>query len=155
MIGMVQGAAVALALFALYLLFAGEVSAVEIGAGLVCAGAGTALAVGLDVVAVRRFGPAFRLGAVLRPLAALLVETFVVGRELVRAAAGGAARGALSVQPFDPGGDDPRSATRRALTLLGISLAPRSFAIRGERGDGLLLHNLPAKPAAKEREWPA
>ena len=144
------------ALAGLYLFLAGSVDAVEIAAALVCAGLGTTLAVALEIVAKRNFEPRPPLRAVLRPFAALLPETAVVGRELVSAAVTGTTRqrGDFIRQPFEPGADDARSAGRRALTVIGVSLAPRTFVVRGELSDALLLHGLPPKPISSDRRWP-
>ncbi len=153
----VWGVAVFVVLSGLYLFLAGTVDAVEIIAMVVCAAAGTALAVALETVAKRNYAPLPPPKAILRPFAALLPELLVVGRELVAVALHGAAaqRGTFVRQPFEPGADDTRSSGRRALTIIGISLAPRTFAIRGERTDTLLLHGLPPKPASRDTAWPA
>ena len=149
--------ATAVGLFGLYLFLAGDVSLVEIVAGLICAGTGNGLALALDRVAKRHFGPPVRLRAVLRPLAALIPETLVVGRDLLVVALWGTEgqRGAFLLQPFDPGVDDRASATWRALSVLGVSLAPRTFVIRGERDTTLLLHGFPPKVPSPDAEWPA
>ena len=62
-------------------------------------------------------------------------DTFVVYRIILRRLAGGAvADGYLDV-PFDPGGDDPRSAGRRALAIAAVSTSPNEIvlAIDAER----------------------
>lgn len=66
--------------------------------------------------------------------------------------------GAFRVIRFEPGGDDARSAARRALVVAGVSLPPNSFvvAIDAERGR-LLIHHLvpPARsPGGPGVEWP-
>ena len=141
----------------LYLFLAGTVDAVELTAMAVCAGAGTALALALETVAKRNYAPLPPPKAVVRPLLALIPELFIVGRELAAAVAAGPNRhrGDFSRQPFVPGGADPRSAARRALTIIGVSLAPRTFVVRGELSDHLLTHGLPPKPVSADREWPA
>ena len=78
--GMVRATAVAVALFGLYLLFAGTLGTVEVVAGLLGAAAGTALALALHRSAARHFAGAIPLRAVLRPLASLVTDTPVVGR---------------------------------------------------------------------------
>ena len=141
--------------FALYLFLAGTVDTVEMTAGFVCAGAGTALAIGLRRVAHRRlaFGPP-PARAILRPIAALIPETLSVGRQLVAAIfAGTDQRGAFVRQSFDPGADDRRSTGRRAIAVIGGSLAPGSFVIRGDRSETMILHALPSKPPSPDPRW--
>ena len=141
-----------------YLFLAGDDSTVELVAMAVCATLGTALAVALSLVPEKHFAlrPAPR--AILRPLAALLPELLAVGRELADVSIGGASRhrGAFVHQPFDFGSDTPREAGRRAVTLIGVSLAPRGFVVRGEQADGkVLLHGFPPKPVSSDTKWPA
>ena len=147
-----------LVLAGVYLLLAGSFDTVEAIAMLVCTVLGTALVVGQSVVANEHvtLRPAPR--AILGPLAALLPELYAVGRQLFDVAIHGASRhrGDYVHQPFDFGTDDPREAGRRAVTLIGVSLAPRSFVIRGERANGtVLLHGFPPKPMSPDRRWPA
>ena len=140
-----------------YLFLAGSIDAVEITAMVACAGLGTALAVALETVAKRNYLPLPPPKAIAKPLLALLPELLVVGSELVVAIATGPTRqrGAFSQQPFEPGDDAPRSAARRALTVIGVSLAPRTFVVRGELSDHLLTHGLPPKPPSSDHAWPA
>ncbi len=141
-----------------YLFLAGSGGTVEYIAMLFCCTLGTALAVGVSLVAREHFAlrPAPR--AVLKPIAALLPDFFGVVRELVDVALHGAGRhrGDYVHQPFDFGANSPREAGRRAVTTIGVSLAPRTFVVRGERADGtLLLHGFPPKPVSPDRQWPA
>ena len=139
-----------------YILLAGAVGVFELVAGIVCATSGTALAVGLSRIACRRFvgWPAPR--AIWRPLGALAPETLAVGRQLVAAIFTNKAQwGAYLLQPFDPGGDDAVSRARRAVVVVGVSLAPGSFVIRGDRTDAMILHTLPPKESAlSDPMWP-
>ncbi len=141
-----------------YLFLAGSADTVELIAMLVCCTLGVALAVGLSLVAQEHFTlrPAPR--AILKPLGALLPDFYAVGRGLVAVAIRGAERhhGDYVHQPFDFGTDTPREAGRRAVTTIGVSLAPRTFLVRGNRPDGtLLLHGFPAKPVSPDERWPA
>lgn len=147
-----------LVLAGFYLLLAGSADTVEIIGMLVCCTLGTALAVGLSLVAHEHFAlrPAPR--AILRPLAAAIPEFLTVGRELIAVAIHGAGRhrGDYIHQPYDFGAATPRDAGRRAVTTIGVSLAPRTFLVRGDRGAGtLLLHGFPPKPASDDTRWPA
>ena len=66
--------------------------------------------------------------------------------------------GVFRAVPFDPGGDDPRSAARRALVIAGISAAPNSVVVDVDRAGGtVLLHQLIPTlepPGGGDREWP-
>lgn len=139
-----------------YLFLAGTFDAVEVTAGLVCALAATVLSGGLDAVASRRFSFAPPVKAIWRPIASLIPEMLTVGRELLLVALQGAKgeHGGFIDQPFEPGGDDPASHGRRALAILGVSLAPRTFVIRGEPDTVLLLHGFPPKPPSSDARWP-
>ena len=146
------------ALAGLYLLLSGNVSLVEAAAAAVCATCATSLALAVSRFTDRRIELRAPVGAILRPVAALLPEFLTVARELALVAVrgGGRHRGDFQSQPFDAGGDDPRSAARReALTIIGVSMTPRSFVVRGERADALLVHGLPPKSPSSDIAWPA
>ena len=67
------------------------------------------------------------------------------------------ARGRFIALPFDPGGSDGRSASRRVAVIYGSSITPNSVPIFIDRERGLLvLHQLKARqePGAGDREWP-
>ena len=147
-----------LVLAGFYLSFAGDVGMVEIIAMVICCSLGTALAVGLSLVAREHFMLRPPPRAILRPLAALLPEFLAVGRALILVAVRGdrGNRGGWVHQPFDFGAAAPREAGRRAVTTIGVSLTPRTFVVRGERETGsLLLHGFPAKAASSDERWPA
>ena len=141
----------------IYLFLAGTVDAVELTAMAICAAAGTTLTVALATVAKRTYVPVPAPKAIALPVLALIPELFTVGRELVAAIVVGPTRqrGGFMRQPFEPGGDEPRAAARRALTVIGISLAPGTFVVRGELSDHLLTHGLPPKAPSPDRTWPA
>ena len=146
-----------LVLLGCYLFFAGEVSTVEVIAGIVTAAAATVLSVALVVVAKRHFRLAPPAKAILHPLATLFLEFYKVGKRLVTVALQGASgqQGGFVRQPFEPGGDDALSSGRRAAVIIGLSLAPASFVIRGERDEALLLHGWPEQPPSRDTAWPA
>ena len=144
--------------FGFYLFLAGKLDAVEVTAGLVCATAALVITMGMNHVAERHY--AFRppLRALLNPFAALVPEAVAVGRVLVAVIITGIERqrGDFMTQPFEAGdGHEAATRGRRALSVLGISLAPRTFVVRGEAGGSLLLHGLPAQPVSPNRRWPA
>lgn len=141
-----------------YLFLAGSIGTVEVIAMLVCCTLGAALALGLSLVAREHFivRPAPR--AIFRPLVALVPEFFTLGRELMSIAIHGAGRhqGGYVHQRYAFGAATPREAGRRAITTIGVSLAPRTFLVRANRADGtLLLHGLPPKPTSSDEQWPA
>lgn len=141
----------------LYLLLAGSIDAVEATAASIGAVAGTALAVSLSLVSHQRFAWTVPGRAIVRPLAALAPDAWSVGRTLLTIILRGSRphEGDFARQSFDPGQDDAASATRRAVVVLGMSLAPRSYVVRGERTDELLLHSLPRKAPSADIHWPA
>ena len=154
---LIQTIVVFAGLTGLILFFAGEVSTFEVIAALLCAAAGTSLAIALRRVAKKRFVVSFAPRILWKPLAALIPEYVAVGRQLLDVAFRGTSRqrGDFTHQPFEFGGDDATSNTRRALTVLGVSLAPRTFVVRGETDASLLLHSLPPKPPSSDTRWPA
>jgi multisubunit Na+/H+ antiporter MnhE subunit len=143
----------------LYLLFAGTLNAQEIAAGLVAA----AIAATGVTAAGRSEEPWAYRWSWLRKLLRLLWE---VPRDAVRVSRAAwravvlrqPIEGRFEVVPFEPGGDDPHSATRRALVTIGISLPPNSFVIDIDRQhSSILVHKLvPAPPGAgqRDKEWP-
>lgn len=134
--------ATALALAALYLLFAGSVGLNE---GIACV-----ISAGLGTVWARRAGrigdPTFRprprmLRPVARAVASLPLETLRTGRDLTRAILGGRG-GAIEARPVGtisrhPASDtSPEAQADRAIGVFAASLAPRSYVLRldGEGG---------------------
>ena len=62
---------------------------------------------------------------------------------------------AVAAQPFQPGGDDPDAAARRALVILGSSLAPNGFVVALPRdGHALCLHRLANAAPRRDARWP-
>jgi multicomponent K+:H+ antiporter subunit E/multicomponent Na+:H+ antiporter subunit E len=136
-------------LLGLYLLFVGELSVAELAVGAGVAALGVVAwevvweeGLGRAIADVRLFALARYLLAqtvtdtwrVLKVLALWLLERRPAPSE-VRAV------------PFDPGGDDARSATRRALAVAYTSVTPNSIVLDVDRKKGvLLLHQIhPAK----------
>lgn len=144
------------AAFGLYLLFAGQPSGSELGAGAVLA----TLATGWSVL-VRRCGSGSFRGrrAHWRPLLAglrkLLPATLRTGLVLARVATRGGSPGRPMLQPFARGDrDDPRDRARRATALLVASLAPDSFVLRAapERSE-VLLHAIVPPGGDPDPRW--
>ncbi len=66
-------------------------------------------------------------------------------------------RGQFLHVPFDPGGEDPASAGRRALVVGGLSVTPNAIAVQVEpHKRRLLVHQLAPAPAPGkgDRQWP-
>ena len=140
----------------LYLVCAGTVDVVEGTFAVVCGGLAAALSYLMARTTKRDFVASIRPKAILHPLASILPDFLALGRQLITAIVEGSdrQRGAFVRQPFEPGGSDARSRTRRAATIIGVSLAPRTFVVRGEDSDELLLHSLPEKAASPDQAWP-
>lgn len=141
-----------------YLFLAGSADGVELSGMAICAALGVALALGLSINAKAPIALRPPPRAILKPLAALMPELVAVGRRLVAVAVTGTDRheGGFAQQPFEFGDATPREAGRRAVTLIGVSLAPRTFVVRGHREDSaVLLHGFPPKAVSPDTRWPA
>ncbi|MFC0410135.1 hypothetical protein [Roseomonas elaeocarpi] len=145
-----------LGLALLYLAFVGQPTWQEAAAALI----GAALFAGFSLAQRQTAPQPFRfslppLHAAVSLLGALGRETATVGLALLRAVIGRPVRGEVTTQPFEPGGPDARDAARRALVILGLSLAPNGFVLddTGE-AEGLPLHRLAPQPVAADRRWP-
>ena len=142
----------------LYLLLAGQLSSTEL---LTAAIVGVALTLLALVLRSRRDRPLLLpwppARAMLHPFASLFLDSGRVGLVLLRAVlrrpAGVA--GTISQQPFRRGGRDPRDGARRALVILGTSLAPNGFVLDlPEDKDNLLMHRLAPVAPDRDKEWP-
>lgn len=141
-----------------YFLFAGQVSATEIVAGVPSSAAVGCFAVVLHRTQSRRFrlqGPWWRILGL--PLAAVFPDAARVGRVLLRAVRRRpfGAVGVVAPQAFRPGGDDPAAASRRGLVTLGCSLAPNGYVLEIQQAaKTLLLHRLAPVPPNPDTDWP-
>jgi multisubunit Na+/H+ antiporter MnhE subunit len=141
-------------LAAFYLLLAGQVSPAEAGAAVLAAAAAAALA-----RSIRR-GARRQLQLLHVPLRVLGRAAWALVRDTGRVAIVLLARpgGRAITEEFDAGGQDPRSAGRRALVTLTGSLAPNSFVLALEPRR-ILMHCLSPQPSQEgqggDREWPA
>ena len=104
-------------------------------AALAAVGAVSALAVCGDRYAVR---PSALL-ALPKLVWSVVRDTFVVSGALVRVLLGRAPEDRFEEIPFDPGGDDARSAASRALTVASTSAAPNSIVVDVDSERGVLL----------------
>jgi multisubunit Na+/H+ antiporter MnhE subunit len=84
----------------------------------------------------------------------VLSDSVLLGRVLFRhALRREVASGAFRALGFDPGGDDARSATRRALVIAAISLTPNTIVVGIDRNERLILvHQLAPSRDASARD---
>ncbi len=142
--------------FALYLLFAGQASRAELCAGALVAITGAALALYIRTARHRPMRLAAPWMLLARRVAtALGRDTLTVGGALARAVAGRKLRGITQRQDFEPGGETPQAAGRRALVVWAGSVAPNGFVWQVGDGSGdLLVHRLVPVPASEDKSWP-
>jgi len=123
-------------LFGLWVALVGTKAWLELVAGACAAAIGTA---SLEVVRSQgvlafRFHARWLLEAG-RPLARIVPDFVVLTLALVRRRPGGAFRAV----PFEPGGDTPLGAGRRAFVTVAGSLAPNTLVVDVDRERNLLL----------------
>jgi multisubunit Na+/H+ antiporter MnhE subunit len=129
-----------LACAAIEALLIGKIDPQETPVGVVIAAVAAVVAVSALAVCGDRYAPRFSAVAALPKLAVSVVrDTFVVSGALVRVLRGRAPADRLEEIPFDPGGDDARSAAARALTVASTSAAPNSIVVDVDRERGVLL----------------
>lgn len=133
----------------------------ELVSACIAAALGAVLAAGLTSFSSERFAARWdwlRIFARRLPLAILQESWLLLGPMLWKAAFDRAhARGRFIALPFDAGGSDGHSASRRIAVIYGSSITPNSVPIFIDREHGLLvLHQLKARqePGAGDREWP-
>lgn len=141
-----------LPLFGLWLLFVDTLAAEEAVLGAL--GAAVA-ATAADVVRAQdlvRFRMRARWLAGLAELPKLLVTdswllAVALWRQLLRP---GSVRGLFRVLPFPEEGDDAAAAARRALVTGVVSVAPNTYVVGIERGEGcMLVHQLVRRPGGE------
>lgn len=155
---MLRAAALWIVFFGLYLFFAAPVSSSELIAGAPSAAAITAFALlyrrseetWMDLRAPWLRVILHSLGAipgdVLRLGGAFLQSFWQEPRSQI---------GLPTHQPFRQGTDTAANATRRAMVVLGTSLAPNGYVLMMPQGsETLVLHRLVLTPAKPDREWP-
>ena len=144
------------AAFGLYLLFAGQLSASELGSGAALATLATAWSIVLRRCARGSFrGWRTHRRPVLDGLAKLLPATLRAGIALSRVAARGGSPAKAVPHPFVQGDrHDPGDRARRATALLVACLAPDSFVVRAapERGE-VLLHDIVGRAGDPDPRW--
>jgi hypothetical protein len=111
-------------------LLIGKIDAQETPAGIVLAGIASVATVAALVAAGERYAPPLSALFTLPKLALTVVrDAFAVTGVLVRTLGGSAPDDRLQEIPFDPGGDDARSAAARALAVASASAAPNSIVV--------------------------
>jgi hypothetical protein len=153
-----RAAALWIVFLGLYLFFAAPVSSSELVAGVPSAAAITAFALQYRRAADRRMdlrAPWARFillslkavpGDVLRVGGALLLSLWRAPQREI---------GSTSHQPFREGDDTGASAIRRAMAVLGTSLAPNGYVLMLLRGsETIVLHRLVRAAPRANREWP-
>lgn len=149
------GMGIVLSLFEIVLV--GKIDAQETPVGIGIALLATAAVIGSLIAANVRYALRFSwLWLVLLVIRNIVRDTFVVYGVLLRHLAGGSIEDAYQDVPFDPGGDDPASAARRALTIAGVSTSPNEIvlAVDSER-KSLRVHVLAvSKTPRHSLEWP-
>ena len=79
------------------------------------------------------------LGGLPQVAASVVRDTFLVAGAVVRALRGDPPQDAIEEVPFEPGGDDARSAAGRALAVASTSAAPNSIVVDVDVQRGVLL----------------
>lgn len=142
--------------FALYLLFAGEISRHEITTGLVLAGLATVWTRLTRRTSPRNFALSYELAnPLLRGLMRLLPATLATGVALLRIAAGGGPAGRFDSDDFDYGTpENAADRARRAFAVLLASFAPDRFVIdvRG-RSWSVLTHVIVSSQREPDPRW--
>ncbi len=155
---MLRAAALWIVFLGIYLLFTAPVSTQELIAGVPSAAAITGFALLYRRAEERRMdlrAPWLRI--VFRALAAIPSDVLRVGRALLQSLWGPryAQAGLAAQQPFLQGNDTAADATRRALVVLGTSLAPNGYVLMMPAGsETMVLHRLVQVPPRPDREWP-
>jgi multisubunit Na+/H+ antiporter MnhE subunit len=135
----------------------GRLDAEETPVGVAIALLATLVAVG--ALAVGNVTYAFRIAWLWLPLLVVrnvVRDTFVVYGALLRRLTGGRIEDAFLEIPFEPGGDDPASAARRALATAGVSTSPNEIVLEIDAEKRtMLVHALVVTNARRRSaEWP-
>jgi hypothetical protein len=142
--------------FGAYLLFVGEISRNELVTGCVLASFAAVWAYSAREISNVRFAASRRqIRPILRATAKLGPATARTGIQLLYFAANGG-RLARAVQvTFESGAaDDPADRSRRAIAMLGASLAPDRFVVNEDRGRSRVdIHEITRSGRDPEPEW--
>jgi multisubunit Na+/H+ antiporter MnhE subunit len=130
-------------LFCVWMIYTWQLSKAELLVGI---GAALLAAVGAEAVRGLNFAGFYPLLAWMLEVrrlpytalegCAVLVEVLVLRYALKREV-----RGGLRTLRFEPGGDDARSAARRALAVAFVSFAPNSIVVHIDRDRGIMIYH--------------
>ena len=153
-----RAAALWIVFLGVYLLFAGPVSASELIAGVPSAALITGFALLYRRTEERQMDlRAPWLRVILRSLGAVPGDAVRVGGALIGLLWHRRENhiGISTHQPFRHGDRTPTDAARRAIVVLGTSLAPNGYVLMMPRdSETMVLHRLVLTPPRPEREWP-
>ena len=130
---------------AFYLLLAWKVSLAEVLLGCVAAALTATVAVGAGRRGMAHFAPDRRWAARARRLPSRTVgDTFLLARALIHHSRGTRPSvGDFRVVALDSGGDDARSAARRAFVVAGLTVTPNTIVVSFDAdADHMLVHQL-------------
>jgi multisubunit Na+/H+ antiporter MnhE subunit len=132
------------ALLAAWLLFVDSLAPAEVVAGVVASALAASLAEAVRERGYVRFSPRLRwLAHAPRVAWQILVDCWILEVALVRRLRGRRVRGVLYRVPIRYGGDDSRSAARRALLNFAVSITPNSYVLDLEPDTSVaLVHQL-------------
>lgn len=142
--------------FGSYLLFAGTVSANELITAAAVAALASAWAYLISDCARQRFGAQHeQIVPALRALAGLAPATLRTALVLSRVATHGGTPGRALRNPLRFGvDDDPAARSRRALAVLGASLAPDRFVVHlDRRRSEAVMHAIAQADRVSDPEW--
>ncbi|MDQ4058175.1 MAG: Na+/H+ antiporter subunit E [Actinomycetota bacterium] len=143
-------------LAALWLLLTGSFDPYEMGAGAVAAAVAATTATLVKAESVMRFDPeiAWLLRAVRLPRRIFVDNLVVLGAAVRHVTGRRRAVGAFRAVRFRTGGEDSRSATRRALVISAITVTPNTYVVGVDKDRDLILcHQLvPARPEDARKE---
>jgi multisubunit Na+/H+ antiporter MnhE subunit len=118
------------ALLAAWLLFVDTFALAEILAGVVASAFAASLAEAVRERGYVRFAPQLRwLGHAPRVTWQILVDCWILELALIQRLRGRRVRGVMDRVPITYGGEDSRSAARRALLNFAVSITPNSYVL--------------------------
>jgi multisubunit Na+/H+ antiporter MnhE subunit len=143
-------------LMALWLLLTGTFDAQEVAAGVVASALAATAVIVVQAQGVMHLRPraSWLVRAGRLPARIIADNWTVLSLVLRRLVTREEIRGAFRALPFDPGGDDARSATRRALITIAITVSPNTYVVGIDRYAGLILcHQLaPSDPESADED---
>jgi hypothetical protein len=138
--------------YGLYLVLAGKTIGDEMSSGFVT----SFVCAWITLVLIRRDGHLFasRIGWLFKVLSQLPKAVMDSVKVTAAALAPTPPRGSISVNEFDSGTDRPEDATRRAVVVERVCIAPNSVVLDCEPGRLVVHQLLPSAPSTDKR-WPS